>query len=110
MTLELELPGPVATYLTAEQAKDSDLLASSFADDAHVRDEENDYHGIDAITAWWREAQVKYQYVVEPLDASTKGETTTLRVRLTGSFPGSPVEVTYSFVVANDNITSLDIS
>src|SRR4051812_30427564 len=96
-----ELPCPVATYLAAERAKNPDLFVSAFANDAHVHDEEHDYHGIDAIKTWWREAQVKYQYVVEPLDASTKGKTTTLLVRLTGSFPGSPVEVTYTFVVAN---------
>jgi len=108
--MTLEVPRPVATYLAAEQAKDPDLLASTFADDSHVHDEDNDYRGLDAIKAWWQEAQVKYQYVVEPLDASVSGETVSVHTRLTGDFPGSPAEANYTFTIANDRITSLDIA
>ena len=37
--MTLELPRPVATYLAAEKAKDTDLLISGFAEDALVHDE-----------------------------------------------------------------------
>jgi hypothetical protein len=47
--------------------------------------------------------------VLEPLAASVHGQTVTLRARLTGTFPGSPVEVDYTFTLANDRITSLVI-
>src|SRR5262245_56529485 len=96
----LELPQPVATYLAAEKAKDPALIASVFAENALVHDEASDYFGVEAIRRWWQNAQKKYQYEVEPLDASVSDEVTVLEARLSGNFPGSPVEVTFTFVVA----------
>lgn len=46
---------------------------------------------------------------MEPLDASADEKTVRLRARLTGEFAESPVEVDYTFTLANDKITSLDI-
>jgi hypothetical protein len=107
--MTLELPRPVATYLAAEKAKDTDMLVLCFADDALVHDEDRDYRGLDAIRAWKQEAEVKYQYVMEPLDASVSGNTVKLRARLTGNFPGSPIELDHTFTLANDKIISLEI-
>jgi ketosteroid isomerase-like protein len=50
--ISLSLPRPVATYLAAVKAKDADMLALCFADDARVHDENSDYRGLDAIRAW----------------------------------------------------------
>jgi hypothetical protein len=47
--------------------------------------------------------------VLEPLSASVGEKTVKLRARLTGNFPGSPVELDFTFTLANDKITSLDI-
>jgi hypothetical protein len=105
----LELPRPVATYLAAEKAKDTDMLVLCFADDALVHDEDRDYRGLDAIRAWKQEAEAKYQYVMEPLDASVSENTVKLRARLTGNFPGSPLELDHTFTLANDKIISLEI-
>jgi hypothetical protein len=74
-----------------------------------VHDEDRDYRGLDAIRAWKQEAEVKYQYVMEPLDASVSGNTVKLRARLTGNFPGSPIELDHTFTLANDKIISLEI-
>ena len=105
----LKLPKPVAAYLLAVQTKDADILALCFADDAVVHDEDGDYRGLDAIKSWKRETEAKYRYVVEPLDASVDGNIVRLRARLIGDFPGSPVELDYTFTLANDKITSLEI-
>ena len=37
--MSLKLPGPVAAYLAAEKAKNADMLALCFADDALVHEE-----------------------------------------------------------------------
>ena len=105
----LNLPRPVATYLAAVKEKDADMLALCFADDAWVHDENRDYRGLDAIRAWKRETDAKYRYVMEPLDSVVAENTVKLRARLTGEFPGSPVELDYTFTLANDMITSLEI-
>jgi hypothetical protein len=107
--ISLTLPRPVATYLAAVEAKDADMLALCFADDARVHDENRDYRGLDAIRAWKQETDAKYRYVMEPLVASVSENTVKLRARLTGDFPGSPVELDFTFMLAHDKITSLEI-
>jgi len=107
--MSLTLPKPVTNYLAAVETKDTDMLALCFADDAVVHDEGRDYRGLDAIRSWKQETQMKYKYRMEPLDASVSGKTVKLRARLTGDFPGSPVDLDYTFTLANDKITSLEI-
>jgi SnoaL-like protein len=107
--MSLNLPDPVATYLAAEKAKDADMLALCFSDDAVVHDEGRDHRGLDAIRSWKREADARYRYVMEPLDAAVSEKATKLRARLTGDFPGSPVELDFRFTLANDKISSLEI-
>jgi ketosteroid isomerase-like protein len=107
--MSLALPKPDTNYLAAVEAKDTDMLALCFADDALVHDEGRDYRGLDAIRSWKQETQTKYKYVMKPLNASVSQKTVKLRVRLTGDFPGSPVDLDYTFTLANDKITSLDI-
>ena len=107
--MSLKLPAPVAAYLAAEKAKNPEMLASCFASDALVHDEGLDYRGIDAIKSWKQKADAKYQYIMEPLDASVNEKTVKLRARLTGNFPGSPAELNFTFTLANDKITSLEI-
>src|SRR5690349_16659165 len=99
--MSLTLPKPIADYLAAVEAKDTEMLALCFADDALVHDEGRDYRGLDAIKSWKQETQTKYKYVMEPLDASVRGQTVKLRARLTGDFPGSPIDLDYRFTLAN---------
>jgi hypothetical protein len=107
--MSLSLPAPVAMYLAAEKAKNADMLDLCFSDDAVVHDEGRDYRGLDAIRSWQREAHAKYRYAAEPLDASVNDETVRVRTRLTGDFPGSPVELDYTFALSNNKIVSLKI-
>ena len=107
--MSIQVPRPVADYLAAEKAKDADALARCFANEAVVHDEGRTHRGPDAIRAWKREADAKYRYVMEPLDASADEDGVRLRARLTGNFPGSPVELQFVFQVADDKITSLKV-
>lgn len=107
--MTFELPDPVATYVAAEQDKNTELLVSAFAPDAMVRDEEHEYQGVDAIRAWKQAAERKYRYVMNPIAVTVDGQDVILRALLSGSFPGSPVVVDYIFTLAGDKITALEI-
>ena len=107
--MDMELPSPLDTYLSAEATTDLERLADCFAPDATVRDEGRTIHGLDAIKAWKKESKAKYQYTVKPLTVIQNQASVKMRARLTGQFPGSPIEVTYSFVLANGKIVSLEI-
>jgi hypothetical protein len=107
--MSLNLPKPIANYLAAVDAKDVGLLALCFSEEAVVHDEGREYRGLDAIKSWSQETQTKYKYEMEALDASVSGKNVRVRAKLTGSFPGSPVELNYMFTLANDKIISLKI-
>jgi hypothetical protein len=105
----LNLPPVVVEYLDAERAKDADRLSLCFAEDGVVHDEGRDRRGRDAIRQWKAEVDAKYRYVPEPLAASAQGDTVTVHMRLTGDFPGSPIEVNQIFRLKRGRIASLEI-
>jgi ketosteroid isomerase-like protein len=107
--MALKLPKSIAEYLAAVEEKNSKKLAECFAEGAVVHDEGGTYRGRDAIRAWSKETQGKYNYTMDALDASVTGDTVRLRAKVTGSFPGSPLELDYLFMLANDKIASLKI-
>jgi hypothetical protein len=108
-SMSLELPNPIAAYLAAVNAKDADMLASCFAEEAVVHDEGGEYRGLDAIKSWGEETQRKYKYAMEALDTLVSGNTVRVRAKVTGSFTGSPIELDYLFSLTDDKIISLKI-
>jgi ketosteroid isomerase-like protein len=107
--MALNVPEPVAAYLAAEEAKDADALSRCFTEDGTVHDERQDYHGRDSIRQWKRAADAKYRYVFQAINVQTFGDLVTVRARLTGEFPGSPVELDHIFKLSGDKMASLEI-
>jgi hypothetical protein len=107
--MPLNVPPIVAEYLEAERARDGRRLSLCFAGNGVVHDEGKDRRGREAIREWKEEVDAKYKYVSEPLAASADENTVTVRARLTGDFPGSPVEVDQIFTLEGGKIVSLEI-
>jgi hypothetical protein len=107
--MNASMPPSLVAYFSAEDSADVEILGRCFTADAVVRDEGQVMRGLDAIKAWKSAARAKYKYRIEPLSASREGATATVLARLTGSFPGSPIEVTYTFGLVDDKIASLEI-
>jgi hypothetical protein len=107
--MSVHLPPPIALYVNAENAGDVESLSGCFAPDAIVRDERRTYEGLAAIKAWKAETKRKYQHTVEPLASARKGDRIVVTSRLTGNFPGSPIEVEFVFTLAGDRIALLEI-
>src|ERR1700758_3808988 len=108
MTLD-SMPQPVMAYLASEEAKNAQALSRCFAEDGTVHDEGKDYHGRPAIQPWKEAADTKCRYVLQPISAQTEGERTTVLARLTGDFPGSPVDLNHIFMISHGEIVSLEI-
>ena len=107
--MTLDAPEPIAAYLAAEEAKDADAVSRCFTEDGTVHDEGRDYRGHDAICQWKQAADEKYRYALQTVNAQTHGDEVTVRARLTGEFPGSPVELDHIFKLSNNRIASLEI-
>ena len=103
------LPTPIAAYIEAENSGDTDALAQCFAEQAVVRDENQTSEGLAAIKQWKAETRKKYQHTIEPLASIQKGNRTIVTNRLTGNFPGSPIELEFVFTLEGDKIASLEI-
>ena len=68
------------------------------------------YKGRAAIKQWKADASIKYQYTSEPLACEQQGGKTVVTSRLTGNFPGSPVNLRFFFELERDKIASLESS
>src|SRR6266404_5039738 len=93
----------------AENGHDTEAMARCFADNAIVRDEGRTIKGLAAIKEWKAETKKKYQYSVEPLESAQKDGKTVVTSRVTGNFPGSPVNLEFVFGLERNKIASLEI-
>ena len=106
---ELNLPEPIAAYFEADK-RDAQAVARCFTKQAIVKDEGQTHSGTTAIKAWKAEASAKYSYTSEPFAAEQRGGRYVVTSRLTGNFPGSPVDLHYTFGLERGKIAFLEIS
>ena len=107
--MTINLPQPVAAYFAAESL-DGEAVSRCFAERAVVKDEGHTYNGRAAIKAWKEEASSKYQYTSELLGCEHEDDRVVVTSRLTGNFPGSPVDLRFNFELAGEQIVSLEIA
>jgi hypothetical protein len=105
-----KLDAPIKSYIEAANAHDVDAVARCFADDAVVTDEGRDRRGAAAIRDWADEVSRKYRPTVELLSAVAVSGRTVVTGRVSGDFPGSPVDLRYEFTVDGEKITRLEIA
>ena len=106
--MTLELPGPIAAYFAADTVG-GEAVARCFTEGAVVKDEGRTHRGRAAIRRWKEEASTRYQYTCEPLACEQGEGTVVVTSRLTGTFPGSPVDLRFVFVLEGDSIASLEV-
>jgi hypothetical protein len=107
--MDVNLPVPIAIYFAAENQGHTEIAAECFAENGVVRDEGRTIEGLGAIKQWLVETKSKYQHTIEPLAFAQKEGTTIVTNRLTGNFPGSPIELEFAFTLDSDKIASLEI-
>jgi hypothetical protein len=107
--MDINLPVPVAIYFAAENQGHTEIVAQCFTPKAVVRDEGQTIEGLAAIKQWEAETRKKYQHTVEPLGFAQKDGKIIVTNRLTGNFPGSPIELDFVFTLDGDKIVSLEI-
>lgn len=105
-----DLPDILDRYYDAQNRHDIEAMVACFAGDAVVRDEGQDIVGPAAIRAWKLATSAKYHVTVEPIDGRVEGGKSIVVAKVSGTFPGSPANLTYRFGFADDGrIAALDI-
>src|SRR5258708_25892134 len=96
-----QLPKVIATYLTAYNARDRRLALDCFLEAAAVHDEGRIHRGRKAIGEWFDETIGKYQPVLDVGTFEKDDKEISVAVTVSGSFPGSPVQLHFRFSVEN---------
>jgi hypothetical protein len=106
----IELPKAIEIYFTSENAHDAAALEQCFAANAVVRDERRTIEGLDAIRAWRTETGRKYAHKVEPLAIVSRDGRSIVTGKVTGNFPGSPINLDHIFEIDDDGkIVALEL-
>jgi hypothetical protein len=105
---DLSLPEPVAAYFDADQ-RDGAAVARCFTQEGVVKDEGQTHCGLQAIEAWKTAASAKYRYTSTPFAVEQKHGWCVVTSRLTGNFPGSPIDLRYHFRLERGRIAYLEI-
>ncbi|CAI8969124.1 SnoaL-like domain-containing protein [Pseudomonas sp. IT-P44] len=101
----------IAAYIAAANARDTSTVASFFAEDANVFDEGQHRIGTQAIAQWMQDTARRYQPKVEVLDVQQRTGKVLVHNLISGTFPGSPLELRYMFRLNEQGkIARLDIS
>ncbi|MCL9998217.1 MAG: DUF4440 domain-containing protein [Erythrobacter sp.] len=108
--MTISLPPAIAAYFSADAAGDSAAFSRRFAEDAVVVDERRTYTGRDQIAGWKAAASTQYSYTAEPFAMAEHDGQTIVTARLTGDFPGSPIDLRYAFTLGAGLITRLEIA
>ena len=105
-----DLPDILDRYFAAQNAHDIDAMVACFTADAAVHDEGRDIIGTDAIRSWTRETSAKYRVTVQPLTFTVADGRTTVVAKVSGTFKGSPANLTFRFGFSTDGrISTLDV-
>jgi hypothetical protein len=103
------LPEPIAAYFSADPHH-PEAVAHCFTAQAVVKDEGQTHTGLDAIKEWKAAASTQYSYATAPFELVRQDGFEVVRAKVTGNFPGSPVDLQYRFRLERGLIASLEIT
>ena len=107
--MNIALPSPITAFFAAHNSGETGSFLDLFTEDAVVADENHEYRG-EAIRGWIDDAVSKYRPLhAEVASADSTGDQTAVRATVSGTFPGSPVQLCYRFVLREGKISSLTI-
>ncbi|PWR09828.1 nuclear transport factor 2 family protein [Micromonospora acroterricola] len=108
--MAVDLPEVIDRYFRAVGDGDLEAFVACFADTASVAVEDRVYEGRAAIRSWRERAMAAYSSTAEPVTVTPQaGDSYLVLTRLSGDFPGSPVELRYRFTLRDELIGALDV-
>lgn len=109
--MTVKLPKSIEAYFDADRDGGPDEVAAAFTENAIVKDAGETLVGRDAIRSWKAEYTQKYgPTTMDSFFIGTENGKTEVKCHVAGDFPGSPVDLRYFFVLADDKIAELEIA
>lgn len=103
------LPEAIASYWAATNDGRIEEALACFSQDAEVHDESEVHQGTSAIRSWIEKTTRKYRPVTEALYLEKRLGGYFVTARVSGTFPGSPLELDYMFTLQDKQIIKLEI-
>jgi hypothetical protein len=105
----LAAPAPIQAYFQANADLDVGGMLAPFSPDAIVRDERRTHRGSDAIRAWIEQATIDNQAIAVPQTIQSDGDAHQVRAQVSGAFAGSPITLSFHFLLDGARIAELEI-
>jgi hypothetical protein len=106
----MNLPDVIKDFVDAQNDFDSTAFANCFSETAIVYDEGKTHTGKTEIKTWIEKATKEYNAKTKPLSFDSDAKKGYLKAEVSGTFPGSPLVLTYNFEFDGGYIGSLKIS
>lgn len=106
----MNLPQVLKDLVNAQNDFDSTAFANCFSDTAVAFDEGKTHTGKSAIKTWIEKATAEYNSKMKPLSFEGDSEKGVLKTEVSGTFPGSPLVLTYHLKFDGKHIKSLEIN
>lgn len=103
------LPPFLALYVAIMNANDAPAFVTLFTPDAIVEDEGHEYRGAAAIGAWLAEVHRKYRPVFQATDVAESDGETVICGTVSGTFDGSPIDISHHLTIVDRKIEALTI-
>jgi hypothetical protein len=107
--MSMDVPAVISSYFRASNSNDVESLVACFAPSASVTDENANHRGTAEIKQWAEDVRKKSQFETEILSAKERPGGAVVTAKLSGNFPGSPVDLDFEFVLDREKIISLVI-
>lgn len=108
--MSIQLASAIKNYFEISNGTAPAGLKDCFNTDAVVLDEGGTYQGHTAIAAWFCDTRQKYAFSAKPLSATTQQQHEIVIAEVSGNFPGSPIKLSYTFLLQDGKIQSLKIA
>ena len=105
----MNLPLVIQDLVNAQNNFNSTYFADCFSETAVVFDKGKNYRGKEEIRNWIEKSSKEYQPVMKPINFEGDAKNASLKAEVSGTFPGSPLVLTYNFKFEEEYIQSLEI-
>ncbi|KRB55585.1 hypothetical protein [Flavobacterium sp. Root186] len=106
----MNLPEVIKDLVNAQNNFDSSAYTNCFSETAIVFDEGKNHKGKTEIKSWIEKATKEYNAKMKALSFEGDAEKGELKAEVSGTFPGSPLVLTYDFEFDGGYIGSLKIN
>ncbi len=106
----IDLPKPIADFITANARLDLDGMVEPFTPDAVILDNGKRFEGHASVRTLFEHEVVPVKAIFTPETDRREAGRVVVEGLAHGDFPGSPLRFTYDFTLEDDAIKALEIT